>query len=47
MRTFKFEIEDKWGRTIVLVNSKHINGAVRKLYQEYKYPFEIKKILEG
>lgn len=49
MREFEFEIEIDFGnckkRRIRMVRSKHLNGAVRKLYQEERLPFELKRIL--
>lgn len=47
MNHYIFEIKTEKGRRIVHMNSKHLNGAVRKLYQEETEPFEIKKILKG
>lgn len=49
MREFVFEIEidfeNRKRRVIRHVRSKHLNGAVRKLYQEEQFPFEFKRIL--
>ena len=49
MREFMCEIAVDFGnhkrRVIRHVRSKHLNGAVRKLYQEEQFPFEFKRIL--
>lgn len=38
MQLFKFVVEDEHGKRKVLsVFSKHLNGAVKKLYQEYNF----------
>lgn len=45
MKTFKFEILVMSEREIRFVKSNHLQGTIRKLYQEEKHPFELKKIL--
>lgn len=49
MKEFMFEIEIDFGdftqRRVRHVRSKHLNGAIRKLYQEEQFPFELKRIL--
>lgn len=49
MKEFRFVVEytrkdDTKGRKILTTRSKHLQGAVRKLYQEYEFD-EIKQIL--
>lgn len=46
MKTFNFIIEVLGSREIREVRSNHLQGAIRKLYQKEKYPFEIKRILQ-
>ena len=49
MRVFEFEIEVDYGnckkREVYRVFSKHLNGAIKRLYQEIEQPFELKKIM--
>lgn len=51
MRTFNFEIKIKIGEGKAgflcdrAIKSNHLQGAIRKLYQQEKRPFELKKIL--
>lgn len=46
MKIFVFEIKSKNSgrRYIRSVSSKHLQGAVKKLYQEVSFPFELKEI---
>lgn len=50
MKTFRFECEYQIGekkfRKVVRVMSNHLNGAVRKLYQQERNLVDIKKILD-
>lgn len=37
LKWFKFEVEKDGRRKVRCISSKHLNGAVRKLYQEYEF----------